>query len=546
MEAHGLTTYQLSGLLRRNHVSLGGGSLEDGGVRYLLRSIGEFSTPEQIADLPLNAQGLQLRDIAQVRYAYPEKTRFDRLDREEAVTIAIYRTSTANDVDVAQAVHQALDTIRTLPGLETLSLFVYFDSSRNILQRLYHLRNTGLIGGGLALLILFLFLRHLRPTLVLGIAIPISVMATFLLMYIARETFGSPISLNVVTFSGLMLSVGMLVDSSVVVLENIVRHRQMGKSAREASVVGASEVSQAVLVATATSIVVFLPTIFIGQGFLGRILSEFGMVLCAALVASLVVSLSGIPLFSTHLIAPLRQRPERLQSGLNRLYGIAIAWTLRHRWGVVLVACVIFAVSLYLFIDVLVPNRDNTRTPRRDMYIRVKADHSVPFAKVAATMTGIEDILLRQRDRLEIRHVSTSFSENGRHELRVFFRELDASRTPTEALQEQLLAALPERAGIEYRVASGRGVGGNEIGVSVQIQGPHGDVLAHMARTVKNHLKDIEGAFSVETNVDRDDDELRLEIDRQQAQRMGLHPRRVGRHRGLGDERTPGHDPDPR
>ncbi len=527
LEAHGLTTYQLSGLLRRNHVALSGGALEDGGIRYLLRSVGKFSEPEQIADLPLNRQGLQLRDIAQVRYAYPEKTRFDRLDREEAVTIAVYRTSTANDVDVARSVHRTLDTIQTLPGLETLSLFVYFDSSRNILKRLYHLRNTGLLGGGLALLILFLFLRHLRPTVVLGIAIPISVMATFFLMYMMREAFGSPISLNVVTFSGLMLSVGMLVDSSVVVLENIVRHRQLGKSAREASVVGASEVSQAVLVATATSIVVFLPTIFISRGFLGRVLSEFGMVLCAALVASLIVSLSGIPLLSTHLIAPIRERPERLQSGINRAYGQAIAWTLRHRWWVVSAAFIVFVVSVSLFRNVLLPNRDDTRTPRRDMYIRVKTDHSVPFAKVAAIMVDIEDILLSQRDRLEIRHVSTSFSERGHHDLRVFFRELDDSRTPTEELQEQLLDVLPERAGFEYRVSRGRGVGGNEIGVTVQIQGPHGDVLAHMARTVKNHLKGIAGVFNVETDVDRDDDELRLEIDREQAQRMGLHPRRV-------------------
>ncbi|PON12230.1 hypothetical protein C2W62_40705, partial [Candidatus Entotheonella serta] len=206
-------------------------------------------------------------------------------------------------------------------------------------------------------------------------------------------------------------------------------------------------------------------------------------------------------------IALLRERPERLQSGINHAYGNAIAWTLRHRWWVVSAAFVVFIVSLSLFINVLLPNRDDTRTPRRDMYIRVKADHSVPFTKIVATMTHIEDILLSQRDQLEIRHVSTSFSESGRHDLRVFFRELDESRTSTEELQEQLLAVLPERAGIEYRVARGRGVDGNEIGIAVQIQGPHGEVLAHMARTVKNHLKGIEGVFNVETDVDRDEDE---------------------------------------
>ncbi|MCA8837094.1 MAG: efflux RND transporter permease subunit, partial [Proteobacteria bacterium] len=371
--------------------SLSGGALEDGGVRYLLRSVGEFQSPAAVADLPLNGQGLQLRDVAQVRYDYPEKTRFDRLDREDAVTLAVYRTSTANDVDVAQAVHRTLETIQTLPGLEALSFFVYHDSSLNILKRLAHLRNTGLVGGGLALLILFLFLRYLRATAILGLAIPISVMATFLIMYFMREAFESPITLNVVSFSGLMLSVGMLVDSSVVVLENIVRHRQLGKSAREARVVGATEVSQAVLVATATSIVVFLPTVFVSKGFTGRILSEFGLVLCAALVASLLVSLSGIPLLSAYLLSPRRARWTPAQGRINQAYGHAIAWTLRYRWLVVGSALVVFGASLALFMTVLLPNRDDTRTPRREMHIRVKAAHSVPFQQVQNTMIEIED-----------------------------------------------------------------------------------------------------------------------------------------------------------
>ncbi len=529
LEAHGLTTYQLARLLQRNHLTRIGGALEDGGVRYLLRSVGELHTPEQIADLPVNAQGLRLRDVARAQYAYPEKIRYDRLDKEDAITITVYQNSTANIVDVARAVHRTLENIQTSPGLESLSLFVFHDSSRDILKRLRKLQRAGLLGGGLALLILLLFLRHLRVTLVLGLAIPISVMATFLLMYLLREGLDSPISLNVVTFSGLMLSVGMLVDNSVVVLENIVRHRQLGKPAHEASLVGAQEVSHAVLVATATSIVVFLPIIFVSADFFSRLMSEFGLVLCAALIASLGVSLSAVPLLSARILAPVQPRPARLQTWLNAGYGKAIGWTLHHRALVILLALAIFGTSWYLFVAVLLPNHDFLRAPRRQMSMTVKTERTVPFSQVKTLMQQVEDTLLRQQDDLEIRHVVTSFSQTGRHRLRVYFRELEESRTALDLLQDRVLEALPKPAGVEYQVQRGRGASGIQPGIAVQLQGPHGEVLANLARLVKTRLRGIPGVYNVETDVDRDDDELRLAVDRQQAQRLGLHPRRVAR-----------------
>ncbi len=529
LEAHRLTTFQLANFLRRNHLTMSGGSVEDGGVRYLVRSVGKLQSPAQLARLPVNAAGLRLRDVARVRYAYPAKKRYDRLDKEEAVTILVYRNSTANVVDVAQAVLQTLEAIQRVPGLEPLSLFVYHDSSRVILRRLKHLQWAGIFGGGLALGVLLLFLRHLRATMILGLAIPISVMATFLLMYLWREGLGSALSLNLVTLSGLMLSVGMLVDSSVVVLENIVRHRQLGKTARAASLAGAQEVSRAVLVATATSLVVFLPTIFVSSGFMGRIMSEFGLVLCAALLASLAVSLSGVPLLSTYLLASAALRPARLQTHLSAGYGQAIHWTLRHRWLVVLLSAGILMVSVYLFTAVLLPNRDSLRVPRRQMNVRVKTSRTIPFSQVKATMEHLADIILKQRDALEVRHVVTSFAKNGQHHLRVYFQELEQSHTAPDTLQERLLDVLPRLPGVEYKVQRGRGVDGTEVGIGVQLQGPNGEVLARLARVAKEHLRRIPGVYNVEADVERDEDELLLQIDRQQAHRLNLHPRRVAR-----------------
>ncbi|MGQ4807218.1 Multidrug resistance protein MdtB [Candidatus Entotheonellaceae bacterium PAL068K] len=527
LQTHGLTTFQLANLLRRNNLAMSGGAIEDGGVRYLLRSLGAFTSPEQVASLPVRARGVRLRDVARVQYAYPEKTRYDRLDTEEAITVRVYRHSTANVVDVARAVHHSLADMQRTPGLAPLSVFVYHDSSQTILKRLHHLRRTGLVGGGLALGILLLFLRHLRVTIVLGLAIPISVMATFLLMYLLRETLESPISLNLVSLSGLMLSVGMLVDNSVVVLENIFRHRQAGQPADQASVIGAQEVSHAVLVATATSIVVFLPTIFVSTGFIGRLISEFGLVLCIALVASLGISLTAVPLLSARLLTPMSPRPVSLQKRMETAYGQAVAWTLRHRGFVVLLAAGIFGLSLHLFTTILLPNRNYLRTPRRHLYMTIQTERTMPFAQVKTAMAYLEDHLLQARDTLEIRHVVTSFSQDGQHSLTVYFQDLEHSRTPIRTLQARLIEALPQLPGVRYRMRRGRGLGGGDLGIAVQLQGPNGDTLARLAEAVKEQLRPIPGIYSVATDVDRGDDELHLEVDRQQAERLALHPQRV-------------------
>lgn len=529
LETHGLTTFQLASFLRRNNLTMSGGVVEDGGVRYLLRSMGELDTPEQIANLPVHVHGLRLRDVARVRYAYPEQTQYDRLDKEDAVAIRVHRNSTANVVEVARAVHRTLAEIQRLPGLEPLSVFVYHDSSQIILTRLKRLQQAGLFGGGLALVILWLFLRHLRVTVVLGLAIPISIMVTFLLMYLLREGLGASLSLNLVTLSGLMLSVGMLVDNSVVVLENIARHRQLGKAADEASVVGAQEVSRAVLVATATSIVVFLPTIFVSSGFMGRVMQEFGLVLCTALVASLGVSLSGVPLLSARLLAPIALRPARFQTWTTAVYGKAIGWTLRYRWLVVLLAAVIFGVSVHLFVTTLLPNRDSLRVPRRQMRVMVETARTMPFTQIQATMEHLEDLILSRRYDLEIRHVVTSFGQDGDHSLTVYFQELEHSRTPVPTLSKRLLEALPQLPGVEYQTQRGWGVDGRQLGIEVQLQGPNGEVLERLAQVVKQHLGSIPGIYTVETDVERDADELRLAVDRRQAQRLELHPQRIAR-----------------
>ncbi len=526
LKTYGLTTSRLAELFRRNHVVTGGGSVEDGGIQYLLRSLGDFQTPDQVADLPVGRQGLRLRDVARVRYAYPPKHRYDRLDREDALTIRVFRSSTANVVGVAREVHEALEVIRQMPKAAPLGIFVFQDSSESILKRLRHLQWAGLLGIGLALGVLLLFLRHLRVTMVLGLVIPISLLTTFLIMYLLREGLGSSISLNLVSLSGLMLSVGMLVDSSVVVLENIFRHRQNGASAREASVRGAQEMSHAVVAATATSLVVFLPTIFVTGDFMGRIMSEFGLVVCAVLIASLGVALTLVPLLSARFLQTDDLGVPRSETWLSSGYGAAIGWTLRYRWAVVGIAAGIFAVSLHFYNTEILANRDVSRSPQRRLTVYVKMPRGLPFASAQALMTHLETVLLEQKSALELRHVITSTRRDGKHRLEVYFRQVEHSQTPTRTLHEQFLEALPKLAGVNYRVR-GRSSGQGQQNIRVQLQGPNSDILAEISEQMKTRLGRIPGVYNVATDVDRGDEELHLTVDRELAQRQDLSPERV-------------------
>lgn len=364
-------------------------------------------------------------------------------------------------------------------------------------------------------------------TLVLGVVIPISVLATFLIMYLMREGLGSSISLNVVSLSGLMLSVGMLVDNSVVVLENIFRHRQTGTPATEASIRGAEEISRAVLVATATSVVVFLPTLFVHGDFWSRIQSEFALVVCAVLIASLGVALTLVPLLSGRVLPRVDMSVTPMHTRFAQGYGVAIRWTLRHRWLVVILAAAVFGGSLHLFLTDILPNKDLSRTPSRRLRINVQLSRRTPFQETKAIMEALESRLMKQRQTLELEHVMTTIRQRGSQQLNVYFLPVEQSRTPTLTLHQRLIKALPHLPGVTYRVRGGRTIGGGSPRVTVRLQGPSSEGLASLAEVVKAKLQGGSGVYSVATDVDRGEEELHLKIDPERAQRREVSPQRV-------------------
>ena len=336
----GLTMNQVMNRLAQENVNLTGGRLRDGQTDYLVRTINELLRPEEMREIVIDrSQGaiVRLEDVARVYQGAREREVITRIDGREAVEISVYKEGGTNTVTVASSV---LDRVEDLEGDlaaidPQLELSVLTDQSRYIRDSVSAVVETALIGGSLAIVVLFLFLRSAPKTLIIGISIPVSVVATFFLMYV----FG--VSLNIMSLGGITLGIGLLLDNSIVVLEAIQRRREQGLSVVEAARAGASEVGRAVIASTITTVCVFVPIVFV-EGVAGQMFGDQALTVTFSLLVSLGVALTVIPMLaSRRFFAPGakveaveragRSNPvTRAASEFFDLVGVGIALVVKH------------------------------------------------------------------------------------------------------------------------------------------------------------------------------------------------------------------------
>jgi HAE1 family hydrophobic/amphiphilic exporter-1 len=289
-----LPTEDLARQLGAENVNLSGGRLEEGTQQYLVRTLNQFKSVEEIGDVIISNNGgkpIYLRDIATVQHGYKEREAITRFNGIEAVEIAIYKEGDANTVAVARAVEKRMSRVREILPKD-LEMVKVYDQSTFIRQAVNEVINAGIIGGILAVIVLYFFLQNFWTTIIIALSIPVSVIATFNLMY------GADLSLNIMSLGGIALGIGMLVDNSIVVLENIHRHREKGKSFLEAARDGASEVGMAVTASTLTTVAVFFPLVFV-KGISGQLFRDQALTVTFALLASLAVALTLIPMLAS-------------------------------------------------------------------------------------------------------------------------------------------------------------------------------------------------------------------------------------------------------
>jgi len=535
LRAHGIDLRQLNNSLRSNNVNLSAGEIREGSRKLLVRVMGEFTTPDEIRALPVGNAGLRLSDIAEVAYTFPRQETFNYLNGVESLTVSVNKNSTANILSVVDEVRAELEAIQGLAEAEGVVFRVYQDASIDVRKGLGQLRDAGLIGGALAIAAVFFFLRRFRTTLLVALAIPVSVVATFVLLYFMRSAGLSDITLNVVSLAGLMLALGMLVDNSIVVIESIFRHRnELDEDARTAALAGTSEVALPIIASTATTMCVFIPLIFLSSG--GRFklyLENIALTICIVIVASLVVALTVVPMVAALILRGQHARPSGFFSWMSGVYGRTLNFTLRHRaiFMVVIVAMFFGSLQLMKGID----RAYSSRSLEREIIIKVDIPRNYALEQTEALYDEVYAILDSQREELDIADIAYAYDRGtGRsrsswrrsRQFNVFLRDEDESDVTTLQARDRIRSLMPVKAGVALRMESGRGHYGN-TGIQIELSGQEASVLELMSRQIAERLSRVPLIKDVDTSLESGDQEVQIAVQRERTLAAGLSSQTV-------------------
>ncbi|MEE2708250.1 MAG: efflux RND transporter permease subunit [Gemmatimonadota bacterium] len=530
LQTHNLDLFNVSQLLSQNNITLAAGSVLEGGRKYSVRAVGEFQTADEIINLPIPGTSLNLSDVADVRFDYPEENRFRRLNGMDAVTLQIKKASNAHVVETAKRVKAVMAEIQAQPQFSALEVRTNRDQSGDILKQLGDLRNSGLLGGFLAAVILFLFLRNFRSTLIISLAIPVSIIVTFTFIYLLRTGFDSEVTINVMSLMGLMLAVGMLVDSAVVILESIYRHRQENNlSGTMAAIVGSREVGVALIASTATTLCVFIPIIFLdgGGNRMLQFFKDFAVAFSVVMVAALFIALTLIPMLAARLFNKPLGAPSKTVQRVIHLYGRVLGWNLHHRFATVLIFGGIIFGSYWCY-----NNIERAYVPQmisRDVSIAATVPKEYGIEDVKLLFGQVEQILLTKKDELRIESLQTSGGLR-RANIQVVLTPPETRTESTKQLQEKIKAELPEIAGVQWKAGRMRHYGGGDnTGVSVELRGDNMDVLATLAEDIRLRIETIPGVRDVDTSLERGAEEIQVSVNRAQSQAYGISPQQAAR-----------------
>jgi HAE1 family hydrophobic/amphiphilic exporter-1 len=529
-------------IIRQENLNRPVGPVREGRFEVLLRTQGEFDNLEQIRNLVVTTRNgipIHLRDVATVEDAHEEERYKVSVDGQPAVRLFVYKQAGANTVRVSEGVWKEIDQIhRDYPNVRITATM---DSAEFIKASVRNVQHAASLGALLAVAVLLFFLRSLASTVIIGVAIPIAVISTFALMYFNGFT------LNVVSFGALALGVGMLVDNSIVVLENIFRHRQEGESAREAAIQGSREVATAITASTLTTVAVFVPVLFL-SGMSAQTFKQLAWVVSFALLCSLIVALTVVPMLCSRLLPRLQSDGRggvfgafsRLSAafveGMTQAYSGALRWALAHPKSILAFGAATLLVTVYLW-----PRIGVELTPEVDEgEVRITVELE-PGTHVDATHELMERIAAIARQEVpEARHIMVESGATspfrgggGQHtgELRISL----VPRSERERSVQQILAALRPRLQLEPGMIVRARLGGGMVSrvtrtgvaegdrLSVEIRGHELEILDRLARQVRQAMAAVPGV--VETQISRQPGlpEMLVLVDRPKAASMGLN-----------------------
>ncbi len=554
--------------IREGNVNIPAGNIEKGNFEITVRTPGEYTDLKQLEDTVIaTRQGvpIQLREIAAIEDSWRKVTRIVRVNGQPGVRLSVNKQSGKNTVEVARGALKELESInRDIPQVKIIPMV---DTSEYIQRSIRNVGSSAIFGGILAVIVLLVFLRNLRSTVIIATAIPVSIIATFALLYFGGFT------LNIMTLGGLALGIGMLVDNAIVVLENIFRIRESGDFLEHAAINGTEEVTSAIMASTLTTMVVFLPLVFI-RGMSGIMFKQLSIVVAFSLLCSLGAALTLVPVLSVRVLPSAakddRQKPNlwrrvfeisgRFFQQLENNYKKLLHISLNHRVVVVLIAVLIMAASLLLVPYVgaeLMPSTDEGEVRvNGEMQVGTRLDLLDEKIKV------IEEIVNESVP--EIQNIVTSvggggWRGSGGHtgNIRVSLKSQSQRLRSSEQIAADLRHKLSNIPGMIIRTRAGQGLfilrmgtTGNDR-IQIEIRGHNLQMADALASQVKNLVESVEGVTDARISRESGSPEELILIDRQRAADMNLSVSKIanalqtilsgtnaGYYRQAGDEFT--------
>ena len=505
------------------------------------RISGRFSSVQQIAELPLRLAGgdvIHLQEVAQVIDTHEDERLRVRLDSVPGIKLSIQKQPSANTVSVVDVVRQRLDWLQA-QGLIPEDIYVdsVADQSIYIRQALNNSSMAAIAGALLAMLVVYIFLGNLRRTLIIGSAIPIAIMVTFVIMGMGGLT------LNIMTLGGLALGVGLIVDNTIVMLENIYRHQCQGEGRLEAGRRAAEEVNSAIVASTSTNLAAVLPFLFIG-GLTGLLFRELIFTISAAILSSMVIALTLVPSLAAKVnsveSSSLRATVDKGVNRLQQAYAALVNRILDLPYLLIAVFLVMLAFSVQVFFDneeIFLPDMDDGRVS-----IVITTDPGTTLDEMDDTVQLIEQLLELQP---EVDHVfstvggfifgRTERESPSRSTLNVQLVPLSQRSISSEAWIQGMERTIAEKqlAGVRVRMRT-RGIRGirtsrGDDDISIRIQGPDLDGLEELADDIVLRLKQIGGLRNVLHSAEEVHHEITIDIDRERASILGLDVEDVGK-----------------
>ncbi len=517
LKRHKIDTRQVWRDISMNNRNAAIGLLRNSQQKITLRAIGSFTDMQQISRLPLTGSTLTLGDVAEISYEEPPLEYGRHLDGNFAIGLNVAKESSANTISITDAVYAKIEQMKSDPELDGINFLVWQDQGKEIRNTLGDLEQTGFFGAILASVVLFLFLRKLSTTIVAVACIPFSLIVACGVIWLQGK------SLNTISLLGLIVGLGMLVDNAVVIMENIDRFQKKGYDGRVAAILGSKEVSVAVITATLTSLIVFLPMIFSKPTNMNIILQELGITICITLIASLLISQTLIPLASAKLLKERKvARETPIVNWLQKKYSSVLGFTLHHRWLAVVVALGVLLATIYP-----VQNMNfNFEPAPSEMFIGIRVDVSEPASLEAKEkiVTQVEQAFEPHKERLNIQSIYAWWSEQ-RSIVRLYMKSGYQNEEAMNVVRKALPDLFPKIAGVDLKIEENGPFWRRNSGkrVAVQLRGPDSETLGELGEAALNRIETIPGLFDFYSTSEGGQLELHAELDRDRMASYGVN-----------------------